>query len=268
MLLHVVAQSALQRRYSGSGRNVRGALADAGFDKRLIERNVEKLDASRRAASRRPGPRPNGPTTTGRTPTTPPSSTRRRPSCDAPWKPAAGGASGTSGATPAPSRGSPPRTPTRSSPWTPIRWPFERLYQRLRATRESDRILPLVVNLADASPNQGWRGLERKDLAARGRPDLTLCLALVHHVVITANIPLADFVDWLRSLGSAVVIEFVGRDDEMVKTLLANREDQYDDYDPANFRNLLSGSFDIIEEGSLKEGSRTMFFAEPRSVPR
>ena len=144
----------------------------------------------------------------------------------------------------------------------------ERLYQRLRATRESDRILPLVVNLADASPNQGWRGLERKDLAARGRPDLTLCLALVHHVVITANIPLADFVDWLRSLGSAVVIEFVGRDDEMVKTLLANREDQYDDYDPANFRNLLSGSFDIIEEGSLKEGSRTMFFAEPRSVPR
>ena len=64
------------------------------------------------------------------------------------------------------------------------------------------------------------------------------------------------------------MIEFVDRDDEMVQTLLANREDQYDDYDPANFRKLLSGSFDIIEEGSLKEGSRTMFFAEPRSVPR
>ena len=123
VLLHVVAQGALQRRYSAGGGNVRGALADAGFDKRLIERNVEKLHASRARPHAGPDARPNGPTTTGRTPTTPPSSTRRRPSCDAPWKPAAGGASGTWGATPAPSRGSPPRTPTRSSPWTPIRWP-------------------------------------------------------------------------------------------------------------------------------------------------
>ena len=37
VLLHVAAQSLLQRRYSGSGRDVRGALADAGFDKGLIE---------------------------------------------------------------------------------------------------------------------------------------------------------------------------------------------------------------------------------------
>ena len=33
-------------------------------------------------------------------------------------------------------------------------------------------ILPLVVNLSDPSPAQGWRGLERKSLPERGRPDL------------------------------------------------------------------------------------------------
>ena len=43
VLLHVAAQSLLQRRYSASGRDMRGALADAGFDKRLIQRNVGKL---------------------------------------------------------------------------------------------------------------------------------------------------------------------------------------------------------------------------------
>ena len=141
---------------------------------------------------------------------------------------------------------------------------IERLYQRQRADPAPGSILPLVVNLADASPSQGWRGVERKDLRSRGAPDLTLCLALVHHVVITANIPLADFLDWLASLGTAVVIEFVGREDEMVQALLANREDQYDDYTPENFRSLLSRKFQLRREQSLKGGKRTIFFAEAR----
>ena len=45
VLLHVVAQSLLQRRYAGSGRNVRGSLADAGFDKRLIAEQRREADA-------------------------------------------------------------------------------------------------------------------------------------------------------------------------------------------------------------------------------
>ena len=90
-----------------------------------------------------------------------------------------------------------------------------------------------------------------------------LCLALVHHVVITANIPLADFIDWLASFGASVVIEFVGREDEMVEALLANREDQYDDYTLATFRGLLAEKFRIRDEAPLKSGRRTIFFVEP-----
>ena len=43
VLMHVVAQNALQRRYSSSSRNVRNSLAEAGFDERLIARNVASL---------------------------------------------------------------------------------------------------------------------------------------------------------------------------------------------------------------------------------
>jgi hypothetical protein len=120
------------------------------------------------------------------------------------------------------------------------------------------------VNLADASPNQGWLGVERKGLAERGRPELTLCLALVHHIVIGANIPLAEFIGWLAGLGTSVVIEWVGRDDEMVKTLLACREDQYADYQPDSFRELLAARFDIRADAPLKGGRRHIYFAEPR----
>jgi hypothetical protein len=43
VLMHVVAQNALQRRYSAAAGGVKGSLAEAGFDKRLIVRNVEGL---------------------------------------------------------------------------------------------------------------------------------------------------------------------------------------------------------------------------------
>ena len=62
----------------------------------------------------------------------------------------------------------------------------ERLFQALKAEGVKT-ILPLVNNLADPSPNLGWRGLERKALANRTKPELVLCLALVHHLVISAQ---------------------------------------------------------------------------------
>ena len=52
-------------------------------------------------------------------------------------------------------------------------------------------ILPLYVDVADPSPGLGWRGAERRALAERGTPDLTLALALIHHISISANVPVA-----------------------------------------------------------------------------
>ena len=97
--------------------------------------------------------------------------------------------------------------------------PIELLYRTLRDEGD-EKILTLTMNLADPSPGLGWRGAERKDLADRGKPDLVLALALIHHVTIAANVPVAEFVDWLASLGTSLVIEFPTREDPMVKKLL------------------------------------------------
>ena len=53
----------------------------------------------------------------------------------------------------------------------------DRLYRSL-AAEGSTTILPLVADVTDPSPALGWQGLERKTLDARGRPELTLCLAV------------------------------------------------------------------------------------------
>lgn len=127
-------------------------------------------------------------------------------------------------------------------------------------------VMPLVQNVADPSPNWGWRHLERRDLQQRAAPDLVLCLALVHHVVITANIPLAEFVAWLAEVTDQLVIEFVSRDDDKVQTLLRNKQDKYWDYDQDFLEQQLARYFIIRERLDLRAGLRTLYWcskAEP-----
>lgn len=265
VLMHVAAQAALQRRYSGGGRNVRGTLAQAGFDKALIVNNVDKLSGlvsrleparERTEWSEYDRTHSYDKAEAGRKAefVSAAAATRR-------WRLAwdLGCNTGTFSRIVAPHADQVVAMDGDAQA-------IERLYARSRDGDAAAPILPLVINLADASPSQGWLGRERKALAERGRPELTLCLALVHHVVIGANIPLAEFIAWLADLGGAVAIEFVGRDDEMVQTLLANREDQYADYHEETFRALLAERFDIQREEAVKGGKRRMFFAVPRGL--
>jgi hypothetical protein len=139
----------------------------------------------------------------------------------------------------------------------------ERLYQRQKQIG-AENILPLVMNLSSASPDQGWRGKERKALEKRGRPELILCLALIHHIVISANIPLAEFLDWLRDFDCDVVIEHVGLQDNMTLMLLRNRINQFQELENANFERLLGERFEIKAREPLKGGTREIFYVSPK----
>ena len=136
---------------------------------------------------------------------------------------------------------------------------IDQLYQRERQ-REFSKLLPMIVDLSNVSPNQGWRGAERKALDARGTPDLVLCLALIHHMVISANIPMGEFIDWIASLGADAVIEFVSADDDMSRMLLRDRVNQYADYTEAEFERLASQKFSIEDSQELKGGHRRIYY--------
>jgi SAM-dependent methyltransferase len=141
----------------------------------------------------------------------------------------------------------------------------EQVYSALKE-EGSASILPLAVNVVDPSPGIGWRGTERRTLAERGSPDLTLCLALVHHAVIGANVPVRDFVDWLASLETALVIEFPTRDDPQVQRLLAaKREGMHADYERGWFERCLGEAFDVERSETLASGNRVLYFARPKA---
>lgn len=140
----------------------------------------------------------------------------------------------------------------------------ENLYRALRAEGRST-ILPLVGDVADPSPGLGWRGRERRPLDERGAPDLLLCLALAHHVVIGRNVPLDDFADWLASFGAEVIVEFVDRGDPMVERLLRNRQGQSIDYSRETAEAALEKRFRIAGRAALAAGARTVYHCRPAS---
>jgi SAM-dependent methyltransferase len=147
---------------------------------------------------------------------------------------------------------------------------IELLYRDLR-NAGNDKILPLAMNVADPSPGLGWRGLERKPLLDRGKPDLVLALALVHHLAIGANVPIDEVVDWLASFGGALVVEFPTRDDPMVQKLLApKRAGLHPDYERGFFERCLHEAFDVRRIEPLSSGTRILYFATPitKETPR
>ena len=139
----------------------------------------------------------------------------------------------------------------------------EALYRELRDERV-DTILPLVGNLADPSPGLGWRGAERRPLVDRGRPDLTLALALVHHVALTSNVPIRDFLEWLAGLQTELVIEFPTRDDPMVQRLLSRKGPGANpDYDTETFERALNERWRVERRETLPSGTRILYRASP-----
>jgi hypothetical protein len=129
---------------------------------------------------------------------------------------------------------------------------IEQLYRGL----DAPNVTPLVVDLTDPSPGRGWALRERAPLPERGRPDLTLSLALVHHLAITRNIPLPAVLAWLKSLGGVHIVEFPHRDDPMVHRLLAAKRDEWP-YDREAFESSLIEQFEL--RGRQDLGTRTLY---------
>lgn len=141
---------------------------------------------------------------------------------------------------------------------------IDRLYRDLR-NEGSTAILPLVLDLANPSPSIGWRSQERPSFVERVRPDLTLCLAVVHHLALTNNVPLGDIVQFLADFGGKLVVEFPHPDDVMAKRLLARkREGLFDSYTVATWEAALERRFTVQRREDLPSGTRTLYHCTPR----
>jgi hypothetical protein len=123
----------------------------------------------------------------------------------------------------------------------------------------SGRLLPLLLDLNAPSPAIGFANRERKTIAERGKPCLTLALALIHHLVISNNVPFAHIAEWLASFTKRLIIEFVPKTDSQVERLLRTRTDIFGGYNEAEFESAFGAYFSLLEKRPIAESKRTLY---------
>ena len=136
-------------------------------------------------------------------------------------------------------------------------------YRGVRASGQAN-LLPLLIDLTNPSPSQGWHHAERLSLQQRGPADAVMALALVHHLAIGNNVPLPQVASFLADLGRWAIIEFVPKSDSQVKRLLAAREDIFSDYNVGGFERAFSDAFELRRRDPITESERTLYLWEKR----
>ena len=138
------------------------------------------------------------------------------------------------------------------------------LFRRVGNQPDGAKLVPMVLDLTNPSPSQGWALAERKDLFERLQTDAFLALALVHHICIGGNVPLDQFVALLARMGRAGVVEWIDKEDEMVQRLLRNRVDIFSDYSWSAFTTALDRHFEIQYTRESHGGRRRLCFVTAR----
>jgi ribosomal protein L11 methylase PrmA len=118
---------------------------------------------------------------------------------------------------------------------------------------------PLVCDLANPSPSQGWGQAERAGMHERSTADAVMALAIIHHLVFGANVPLPKATAWIVGLAPRGLIEFVPPDDIQVREMTANRTSAHA-YDRALFLSVLQDAARIERSTVLGPSGRELFW--------
>lgn len=136
---------------------------------------------------------------------------------------------------------------------------------RQAVEKKEETILPLLLDLNNPSPGSGWENRERMSLLERGPVDAVLMLAIVHHLAISNNLPLQKIADFLHKICRFLIVEFVPKNDPMVKKLLAWREDIFDKYTQKEFENAFATFFETVRSDTVNASGRIMYLMKRKS---
>lgn len=135
---------------------------------------------------------------------------------------------------------------------------IENMYTRLRKSK-NESILPLHADLVNPSPGIGWANKERKCLFERGRCDVALALALIHHLLVTASIPLHNIVSFFKNICKHLIIEFVPPKDPKFQQICETNPKDYSFFTEDYFLKKFSMQFDLVKKTNIPSSSRILF---------
>ncbi len=123
-----------------------------------------------------------------------------------------------------------------------------------KANQDRVDVLPLVVDLTRPTPATGWRNQECDSFLdrARGGFDMVFLLAVIHHMLVTERIPLDDLLDLTAEITREfAVIEYVGPDDPMFRSIVRGRDALYSSLTRDRFEAAAARRFELIRSAQI-----------------
>lgn len=138
---------------------------------------------------------------------------------------------------------------------------INKLYNTIKQKAISN-IYPLLLDLSNPSAAIGVNNMERAAFLKRGKTDLVLALALIHHLAIGKNIPFSNIASLFNQLGRLLIIEFIPKQDEKVAVMLSQKKDVYHWYTQENFLAAFSKYYTVIKLKEVAASNRTLYLME------
>jgi SAM-dependent methyltransferase len=131
----------------------------------------------------------------------------------------------------------------------------DRLCAKLKGSGK--KILPLCVDLAHPTPAVGWENRENASFLSRsfGHFDTVMMLAVLHHLLLRSQIPLASVAALCGNLTTRnLIIEWVPPTDPKFKELVRGRDSIYAHLTETAFRDAFAAHFTFFREETLQNG--------------
>lgn len=137
-------------------------------------------------------------------------------------------------------------------------------YRQVQQNKETN-MLPFVCDVLQPAPGIGFNNTERNSLLERlatYSPDVTLALALIHHITLSGNVPFGKSATFFASFSKTLIIEFPTREDSWVKSLLIRKREfvnHFDFYNETEFEKSYFQYF-TLEKKELVKGTHRILY--------
>lgn len=143
-------------------------------------------------------------------------------------------------------------------------------YKQVQDKGETN-MLPFVCDVLQPSPGIGFNNTERDGLIerlARWSPDVTLALALIHHITLSGNVPFEKSAGFFAKFAKKLIIEFPKREDSWVNSLLVRKQEfinHFDFYNQEAFETGYGVHYQIIKKVDIEGTQRVLYLMQARN---
>ena len=130
---------------------------------------------------------------------------------------------------------------------------------------KEQNMLAFVCDVLQPVPGIGFNNTERHSLIERLQayaPDVTMALALIHHITLSGNVPFEKSAAFFASFSNYLVIEFPKREDSWVTSLLVRKREfinHFDFYNEENFEAGFKTYFTLEKKETIQGTSRVLY---------